>query len=258
MRSPTRRIGVSKLATVTECLTSQGTHVAVKHYDKQPLSTFQHEKLFAAATRWQSLTSPGLVKYLEVVPAENQVVMELMDRSAATRLSEGYSDSRLVNFVLRGVLTALASIHEQGMLHVNIKPTNVFFDESGRAKLSDGLLVPLNLPGTLPPPTNQKYLTPEHTSDAYGQMSIATDLYAAGFLALELLAGERFGRAFQGIGDDTPSDDLAWFQWHGSSQEAPLASQFCKNCPPQLEAVIARLTKKNPAERYASADGSDR
>ena len=253
MRSPTRRIGVSKLATVTECLTAQGTHVAVKQFDKQPLSAFQHDKIFSAAARWQKLSAPGLISYQEVLPAENQIVMELMDRSAATRLNEGYSDPRLVSFVLRGVLSALASIHEQGMLHVNIKPTNVFFDESGRAKLSDGLLVPINQPGTLPPPTNQKYLTPEHTSDAFGQMSVATDLYAAGFLALELLAGERFGRAFQGIGDDTPNDNLAWFQWHGSSQDTPLATQFCKTCPPQLEAVIARLTKKNPAERYPSA-----
>ncbi len=256
MRSPIRRIGVSKLATVSECLTPQGTHVAVKQYDKQPLSPFQHDKIFSAAARWQKLTVPGLISYLEVLPEENQIVLELMDRSAATRLSEGYSDPRLVNYVLRGILSALASIHEQGMLHVNIKPTNVFFDENGRAKLSDGLLVSANAPGTLPPPTNQKYLTPEHTSDAFGPMSIATDLYAAGFLALELLAGERFGRAFQGIGDDTPSDDLAWFQWHGSSQETPLATQFCKTCPPQLEAVIARLTKKNPSERYASAQAA--
>ena len=256
MRSPTRRIGVSKLATVSECVTAQGTHVAVKHYDKQPLSTFQHDKIFHAATRWQALSSPGLISYLEVLPSENQIIMEMMERSAAVRLSEGYSDPRLVNFVLRGVLSSLTYLHEQGLLHLNIKPTNVFFDEAGRAKLSDGLLVSASAPGTLPPPINQKYLTPEHTSDAFGPMSVATDLYAVGFLALELLAGERFGRAFQGIGDDTPSDDLAWFQWHGSSQETPLATQFCKTCPPQLEAVIARLTKKNPAERYANAQAA--
>jgi len=253
MRSPIRRIGVSKLATVSECVTAQGTHVAVKRYDKQPLSPFQHDKIFAAAARWQALSSPGLIRYLEVLPSENQIVMEMMERSAAVRLSEGHSDPRLVNFVLRGVLSSLAYIHEQGLLHVNIKPSNVFFDETGRAKLSDGLLVTAHAPGTLPPPINQKYLTPEHTSDAFGPMSVGTDLYAVGFLALELLAGERFGRAFQGIGDDTPSDDLAWFQWHGSSQETPPATQFCKTCPAQLEAVIARLTKKNPAERYANA-----
>ena len=253
MRSPIRRIGVSKLATVSECLTPQGTHVALKLYDRQSLSPFQHDKIFAAAKRWQALASPSLMTYLDVLPDEKQVAMELMDRSASVRLSEGYSDPRLVSYVLRGVLTGLAYIHEQGLLHVNIKPSNVFFDEAGRAKLSDGLLVPASAPGTLPPPTNQKYLTPEHTSDSFGRMSFATDLYAAGFLALELLAGDRFGRAFQGIGEDTPDDDLSWFQWHGSSQETPLATQFCKTCPPQLEAVIARLTKKNPAERYPSA-----
>ena len=182
MRSPIRRIGVSKLATVSECLTPQGTHVALKLYDRQPLSPFQHDKIFAAAKRWQALASPSLMTYLDVLPDEKQVAMELMDRSASVRLSEGYSDPRLVSYVLRGVLTGLAYIHEQGLLHVNIKPSNVFFDEAGRAKLSDGLLVPASAPGTLPPPTNQKYLTPEHTSDSFGRMSFATDLYAAGFL----------------------------------------------------------------------------
>ncbi len=156
MYSPTRRIGVSKLATVSECLTSQGTHVALKHFDKSSLSPFQRDKIFAGAERWRGLSSPGLLSYLDILPNENQIVMELMDRSAAPRLSEGYSDPRLVTIILRELLTALAYIHEQGLLHVNLKPTNVFFDDAGRVKLSDGLLIPAQNPGTLPPPTLQK------------------------------------------------------------------------------------------------------
>ncbi len=253
MPKPIRRIGASKLATVSECQTPQGVHVAAKEYNRQPLSSFQHERIFAAAQRWKTLTIPGLAPYLEVNPAENLILMELFDRSAAMRLSEGHSDPRLVLHAMRGILAALAQLHEQGLLHVNLKPSNVFFDSDGRARLSDGLLLNINAPVTLPPPTNQKYLTPEHTSDAFGPMSPATDLYAVGFMALELLAGDRFGRAFQGIGDDAGDDDLAWFQWHGSSQEAPSATAFSKTCPAELTAVIARLVAKQPSIRYASA-----
>lgn len=248
-----RRIGASKLATVSECQTPQGTHVALKEYNRQPLTKFQHERIFAAAERWMTLNIPGLVRYSEVAPERNEVVMELFDRSAAIRLSEGHSDPRLVLHALRGILTALARLHEQGWLHANLKPTNVFFDGDGRARLSDGLLINASAPATLPPPSNQKYVTPEHTTDAFGPMTPATDLYTAGFMALELLAGDRFGRAFQGIGDDAPDDDLAWFQWHGSTQEAPSANSFSKTCPTELSAVIARLVAKHPSERYRSA-----
>lgn len=253
MLTPIRRVGASKLATVSECQNIQGTHVALKQFDRQNLSAFQHDRIFSAAARWKDVKASCLVPYIEVSPAENQIVMELFDRSAAVRLSEGHSDPRLVLHMLRDILMALAYLHEQGLLHCNLKPTNVFFGADGRARLSDGMLVPAHAPGTLPPPINQKYLSPEHTSDAFGPMSAATDLYTAGFLALELLAGDRFGRAFQGIGDDAGDDDLAWFQWHGSSQEAPSAKVFAKVCPPELVSAIARLVAKNPAERYASA-----
>lgn len=253
MLTPIRRVGASKLATVSECQNIQGTHVALKQFDRQNLSSFHHERIFSAASRWKEVKASCLVPYIEVSPAENQIVMELFDRSAAVRLSEGHSDPRLVLHMLRDILMALAYLHEQGLLHCNLKPSNVFFGADGRARLSDGMLVPANAPGTLPPPINQKYLSPEHTSDAFGPMSAATDLYTAGFLALELLAGDRFGRAFQGIGDDAGDDDLAWFQWHGSSQEAPSAKAFAKVCPPELVSAIARLVAKNPGERYSSA-----
>lgn len=253
MPKPIRRIGVSKFATVSEYQTPQGTHFALKEYNRQPLSKIEHELIFTAAQRWTTLNISGLVPYLEVAPERNEVVMERFDRSAAIRLREGHSDPRLVLHALRGILAALAQLHEQGWLHANLKPTNVFFDGDGRARLSDGLLISANAPLTLPPPSNQKYLTPEHIRQEFGPMTPATDLYAVGFMALELLAGDHFGRAFQGIRDDAADDDVAWFQWHGSSQEAPSANSFSKTCPAELSAVIARLVAKQPSERYRSA-----
>jgi len=253
MLTPTRRIGASKLATVTESQMPDGSLVAVKRFDRLNLSAFKHDRFFGAAKIWQSLANPLLVRYIDVKPETNEVIQELWDRSAAVRLSEGNSDPKLVFHVLRDILKALAVLHDLGYLHANIKPSNVFFNPRGYAMLSDGLLVDVHSPGTLPPPINQKYLTPEHTNDEYGSMTPSTDLYSAGFLALELLAGDRFGRAFQGVGDDAADDDLAWFQWHGSSLVAPDANSFAKACPAELTRVIRKLVAKNPNERYRSA-----
>ncbi len=253
MNQPIRRIGISKLATVSEIQRSQGPPVALKEFNRQSLTPLQHERIFAAAQRWQRLEIPGIVPFIEVLPSENQIVMDLYDRSAAMRLSDGPSDPRLVLHAMRGMLLALAQLHEHGWLHLNLKPTNVFFDPQGRALLSDGLLASAGQTGELPPAMNQKYVSPEYANGAFGPLSVATDLYSVGFLALELLAGDRFNRSFQGLHDSVGDDDPAWLQWHASSLDAPHATVFAKSCPHELTSVIMRLLSKAPSARFSSA-----
>ncbi len=253
MSKSIRRIGASQLATVSEFQTPQGETIALKEFNRLPLSPLQRERIFGAAERWKQLTVPELVHYLDVSAGQDQISMELLDRSAAIRLREGPSDPRLVLHTIRGLLMALAQLHELGLLHVNVKPTNVFFDSDGRVRLSDGLLIDARLPVALPPPLNLKYLAPELASSNYGPVSPATDLYCVGFLALELLGGDRFPRAFQGIRGDAGDEDMAWSQWHGSSQTAPSANLFAKGCPDELASVIARLVAKQPSLRYSTA-----
>ncbi len=253
MSQTIRRIGASKLATVSEYQTSQGRHIALKEYNRQSLTPLQRERIFGAAERWKKLSLTGLVPYWDVSPEQSQLTMELLDRSAAIRLREGPSDPRLVLHTVRGLLFVLAQLHEQGLLHVNLKPTNVFFDTDGRVRLSDGLLVDARLPVALPPAMNLKYTAPEQSSSDFGPISPTTDLYCVGLLALEMLAGDRFARAFQGIRGDATDDDTAWSQWHASSQAAPQASLFAKGCPDELAGVIARLVSKQPSLRYATA-----
>jgi serine/threonine protein kinase len=248
-----RRIGASPFATVSECQSPQGTQVALKEFNRQVLTPRQQEFIFSAADRWKKLAQVGLVPYVEVSSSQHYIAMELLDRSAALRLQEGLSDPRLVLHTLRGALTVLAQLHDQGLIHANLKPTNVFFDSEGRVRLSDGLLVDVRSPVPFPSPTNLKYLAPEQASSDFGPLSPATDLYSIGLLGLELLAGERFARAFQGLRGDTPPEDIAWSQWHTSSQPAPNATQFSKGCSEELAAVLGKLLSKQPSLRYATA-----
>jgi serine/threonine protein kinase len=248
-----RRIGASQFATVSECQSPQGTPVALKEFNRQVLTPRQQEIIFSAADRWKKMAQVGLVPYLEVSPSQHYVAMELLDRSAALRLQEGLSDPRLVLHTLRGALTVLAQLHDQGLIHANLKPTNVFFDSEGRVRLSDGLLLEARSPVPFPSPANLKYLAPEQASPDFGPLSPATDLYCIGLLGLELLAGERFARAFQGLRGDTPAEDIAWSQWHTSSHPAPKATLFAKGCSEELAAVLAKLLSKQPSLRYTTA-----
>lgn len=251
--STIRKLGSSKNSFVSECELKNGDRVAIKQLDKKVVSSSLHDRVFSAAELWQSFVCPGLVSYRSILPKDNQIVMDLMDHCLATRIRENATDPKNVLIVLRGILYSLNFLHQRRFVHANLKPTNVFIDGEGRIRLSDGFLFSMESPGTLPPPTNQKYLTPEHTSDDYGQMSPQTDLYVAGFMALELLAGERFGRGFQGIGDNATDEDHAWFQWHGATLPSPDATVFQKSCPRDLAAVIAKLVCKNQEDRYQTA-----
>jgi serine/threonine protein kinase len=248
-----RRIGSSKGSTVSECQDELGHAVAQKKIDRRSISSFALERVFSSASIWKTIRNPGLVTYREVDPEDCQIVMDLMEQSVETRILEGYGDAKTVLVVLRGILQSLAFLHQRGYAHANLKPSNVFFDGEGYIRISDGYLYNISSPGTLPKPMNQKYLTPEHTSDSFGGIGPKTDLYCAGFIALEMFAGDRFGRGFQGIGDNASDSDHAWFQWHGSSLAAPDATLFYKPCPPELAAMIAKLVAKNPDDRFDSA-----
>jgi serine/threonine protein kinase len=253
MPSLIRRIGASKLATVSEFQIADGRHVACKQYDRQVLSDSLHSELFAAAARWKTLSSSLVVPYLSVKPSENQILLELLDRSVATRLREGPSDARLVLHTLRDILTGLSFLHQRGLLHGNLKPTNVFYDVDGRAKLSDGLLLSLKGAHSFPWISNRKYMAPEQARDPAQPMMASGDLYCAGLLALELLAADRFTRAFPEIHEQATDEDVAWQSWHATAAESPRADQFSSHCPRELADVIARLVAKSSQQRYASA-----
>ncbi|MCA9131591.1 MAG: hypothetical protein KDA45_00480 [Planctomycetales bacterium] len=253
MPASIRRLGISKLATVSARQTPSGGYVAVKQFDRRSLTAAEHEQIFSTALRWQELRGAGLLPYMDVDPGEKSITMKLMDRSVATRLREGPSDPRLVLHTLRDVLSALATLHEQDLLHANLKPSNVFFDSDGRARLSDGLLLSATAPAEVFLAGCCKYLAPEQSGDSYGPVSPATDLYAAGFLALEMLAGERLWRVLELRGADIDDDDPAWARWHRSPQPAPAAAVFSPACPADLSDSLAKLLAKPPDQRFATA-----
>ena len=99
----------------------------------------------------------------------------------------GFLAEEMARFYVTEVLLGLSYLHEQGVLHHDVKPSNVLIAGSGHIKLADfGLSSSLerrsNSKGTLP------YLAPEVLQGRKG--SEAVDLWAVGVLIFELLSGE--------------------------------------------------------------------
>jgi eukaryotic-like serine/threonine-protein kinase len=147
---------------------------------------FEREARLAAAAR-----SRHLVPVLE--HGEGYVVMPLYrGGSLATRLRrEGPQALRAVVDLAAQLGRGLDSLHEQGVIHRDVKPSNVLLDETGTAALSDfgvargegstQLTREGQLVGTL------HYLAPELIEGA--PASSASDIYALGCLLYECLTG---------------------------------------------------------------------
>lgn len=142
------------------------------------------------------------------------------------------------------VTDALAYAHRQGMIHRDIKPTNVMFlDEHGQ----HSVLTDFGIARLLYDQTTSEnktsgtpaYMSPEVINGHPAQAP--SDLYAVGIMLYEMLTGELPFKADNPMAMlaqhlYTPVPDLSGFAW-----------------PPLLRVIVQRLLAKNPDDRYQHA-----
>lgn len=148
--------------------------------------------------------------------------------------------------ILEPVLEGLAAAHQAGFVHRDIKPENVLISDDGRVKVADfGLARALSttrskatqgmIIGTV------AYLSPEQVErgDADGR----SDVYAAGILLFEMVTGE-----VPHAGDSPLA--VAYQHVHA---DVPAPSSVGRGIPTEIDALVVRATRRDPALRYRSA-----
>lgn len=177
------------------------------------------------------------------------IVMELVEgRSLAERLrDEGTLTVADTVAVAEAMLSALGTAHERGLVHRDVKPSNILLPDAGGVKLADfGIATALAEAGELTA-TGQVLGTPRYLAPecAAGQpASPASDLYSLGAVLYECLAGRApFDR-------ETP---IATALAHQSDPVPPLAERV-PGLPGGLVAAVEGALAKDPAERFATAE----
>ncbi|MCS7237379.1 MAG: serine/threonine protein kinase [Thermoguttaceae bacterium] len=231
--------------------------VAIKQIHSQYLADpRQLERFWREAQMLASLQHPHIITIFDVVRPKGWLIMELMQGSVRD-LSQGQPlDVDLVRTILASCLDALRFLHAQGIIHGDIKPSNILVDRDGRIKLGDFGLArrATGKDGSLLKGTT-KYTAPEVIAPQFGEVGAASDLYSLGFTAYELLCGERFMDLFPGLSTFGRDQQMAWLMWHAAPDlRLPPVGRVLQGVPADVARVIDGLVQKEQARRFASAE----
>ncbi|MBZ6201053.1 protein kinase [Streptomyces olivaceus] len=188
-----------------------------------------------------SLTTPYIVmEYVEGRPLGSVLDEDVRQQGAMP------ADKALK--ITADVLAALEISHEMGLVHRDIKPGNVMMTKRGVVKVMDfGIARAMQSGVTSMTQTGMVVGTPQYLSpeQALGRgVDARSDLYSVGIMLFQLVTGRLPFDA------DSP---LAIAYAH--VQEEPVAPSSVNSAlPPAVDALVARALKKNPNERFPSAE----
>ncbi len=252
-------VGTGRYATVYRARdTELGREVAIKKLHDEFLSgSTQLDRYWHEARLLASLQHPNVITIYDIDRERGWLVMELMQSTLADRMTGRQMDLRALRTAIAHCLRALHYLHERGIVHGDIKPSNMMIDSRRRIKIGDfGLARRVSdHDGTLLKGST-RYIAPEVVSEDFGDVDSSSDLYSLGFAAYELMCGPPFEELALGLGalrSNTAGED-PWIEWHAApDRRLPRISQVLEGVPDDLSRVIQTLTEKDKSRRYTSA-----
>jgi hypothetical protein len=147
--------------------------------------------------------------------------------------------------VMRGVCSALGYAHARGMVHRDVTPGNILFNDNGQAVLADFGIARLisggRLTATGATTGTPMYMPPEQGMGVNSDHR--SDIYSLGVILYEMLSGQAPYNADSAVG----------IIMKHINEPVPSLLDHNADLSPELEAVVLRALAKSPDERYESA-----
>jgi WD40 repeat protein/serine/threonine protein kinase/DNA-binding SARP family transcriptional activator len=228
---------------------AMGREVAVKiirrQYANDPAFIRRFEKEAQTIARLEHPHIVPLYDYWRESDGAYLVMRLLRGGNLLSALQSGPWQPDRVHFLLDQLAPALDMAHRQSIVHQDIKPANILFDEEGNAYLSD-FGIAKDLYGNWRTRSEADvWITPDYISPEQLQdepVSPQTDIYSLGAVLYEMLTGEKpFSNA-----------SFATLIHHHMETAIPRVSSTRPDVPAELDEVIQRATSKQPSDRFSN------
>jgi len=222
--------------------------VAIKILDPQAAADSNLRKLFVREGQALAKVShPNVVAVYDVGEVDGlpYIVMEhLPGRSLKQKIEQTGplavgEAARLGTEIANG----LAFAHSRGIIHADMKPSNVLLDEAGHAKVADfGIArTPQEEASTPQLFATAMYVAPERVEGK--GVTPATDIYGLGLVLYEMLVGRP---------PFTSANPAVLLRDHVVRQPVP-PSHLRQSLPRELDAIVMKCIAKDPGLRYMRA-----
>ncbi|KAK9811920.1 hypothetical protein WJX72_012409 [[Myrmecia] bisecta] len=249
------QIGEGAFGEVVQAIHKQtGQEVALKRvFVRQPERGLP-DNVVREMHALQVISHPNVIRLLEVYPQGSTLVLVTefcpLDLSALLHWAKAPISEGIIKAVLQQLMRGLATCHEAGIMHRDVKPSNILLSRDGLVKLADfGMARPVDRKAQARythTVATRWYRAPEllYGARAY---TTAVDMWAAGCVFAEMLGGgpllpgetdiDQLGRVIHLFGS---VDEAAWPE----ARALPDYNKICfAPCQPQpLRDVLAHAS----------------
>jgi serine/threonine protein kinase len=246
-----KKIGQGGFANVYLGRNAQGVAVALKMPRLAQYETIDAKDFINEAELWSKLSRlrhPNIVELYEYgTEPYPWIAMEYME-GGSLKLQVGRLECKACLEIAMKLMEALHFAHHHGVVHRDVKPENVLFNDRGIPKLTDWGLAKVLLDasgasggfrGTV------AYSAPEQlASSRFGTIDWRTDIYQMGMLVYELLVGQLpFAGLEPAVAITSILNDLP-----------PVPSHLNGKISTQLDGTVLKAIAKHKEERFQTMD----
>ncbi|MDJ0839831.1 MAG: AAA family ATPase [Acidobacteriota bacterium] len=200
------------------------------------------------------LDIPGVLRPVDLICRHDYCALISEDFDGAPAHPDGFFQRHGTEGFLKvaaSVARTLAALHQREVIHQNLRPTNILYNEDNFETRLIGFRVASG-PDALVSQSDldcfhkaAAYLSPEQTGRLNMPVTHYSDLYSLGITLYALLCGRL---PFES------EDPMEMVHYHIAMEAEPPAERD-KKIPEAVSRIIMRLLNKVPEERYQSGDG---